>query len=646
MSNGFGDGFPDGHFAPRDVYWWLYKPGNKRKVLESLNNDFELLTNDNQRLTAYETYAALYNNRRIDPGAPMLASYDAKWAIDHGKYTRCPYNLMKQVIDEVTSRITKSQPKAKFLTHGGDADMQRQANLMERWNDSQVYELYQKQKVDRVVKDSCLYGLGALKIGKAYREDRLESYRVHPGNLYVDLQETIFESPTRIHHRRFVPKNALKIYFPKNANEIDAAGTVSDHERYVSFYGHYSQGTQDMVELIESWHLPSFEGAEDGQRVLWINNKLLQQTPYQRRSFPFAFFNWKEDPHNTFYGTGLGEDLLGVHIDCNVTINRKNTAIEFASNPHWVYRKGSVTETDITNAPGTKIPFTGDVAPQFIMPPSVPSDLVQEIREYEARAYKIAGLASALGAGERVPSGLETGRAVESYFSVEQVPFSEQLKKSEYFVQDVANCNVATGREIYEGNKKWSIVVPGERGRSIEVLRWKDVALDPRDESYVIRATPASALSETFASRLGEVERLRAQDPLMTRAEFYDLLQMPDVINFEDLKTSQRDNGQAMIEKALRTGEFTAPSPFMDLPQFIIDGNEEEQKAERMGLPETNIATLRRMIRRANELEQKKQLARQMQAQAGAITPAASPTTDDGVSPNSVQQPQANQQAV
>ena len=632
--------FASGHFAPTDIYWWLYK--DKRKALEALNADFKLLTDDNQRLSAYETYASLYTNRRVDPGAPLLASYEAKWAIDRGKYSRCPYNLMKQVIDEVSSRIIKTHPRAQFLTHGGDVKMQRQAEMMERWNDSQVYRLHQSEKFESVILDACRYGMGALKITPAYRENRIDAQRVYAGNLFVDLQETIFDQPTRLHHRRYVPKNALKLFFPKKSAQIDKASSVSDHERYISYYGHYSQGTQDMVELVESWHLPSFEGADDGQRHLWVNNSLLQSESYTRRDFPFAFFTWKVDPHNTFYGTGLGEDLLGVHVDANVTLNRVNTAIEFASVPHWTYVKGSVTETDITNAPGSKIPFTGQVAPQYVVPQSMPNDLLSYVREHEARAYKIAGLTSAQAFGERMPAGLETGRAVENYFNVESVPFATQLRKFEYFIEDVANANVAAGRQIYAKDKKFSVVVPGD-SKTIEVLKWKEVALDPREDSYVIRAAPASALSELPAARIGEVERLAMMFPSMTEKAKAAMLQFVDIENHEDLFTAQVENGKAMIDEAIRNNVYTPPSPFMDLQQFIIDGNQAEQRAERMDVPEQNLSTLRRMIRRANELRQRQQLASHMQA-AGAITPTAVPTDGSGQSPTAAvpqqQQPQ------
>ena len=396
--------------------------------------------------------------------------------MDRAQYTRVPYNLMKQVIDETSSRIIKSHPRAKFITSGGDQELQRQAKMMQRWNDSQVYQHYQSEKFELVIKDACIYGLGAIKISAAYREDRLEANRIYPGDLFVDLQETIHEKPTRIHHRRFIPKNALTMFFPKFAEQIEKSGTFSGNDDSSGLYSNFSLGTHDLVELVESWHLPSFADAPDGRRYLWINGAVLQSSPYMRRSFPFAFFNWKSDPSNTFYGVGLGEDLLGVHIDANVTLNRVNTAIEQAAVPKWLYKQGTVQDAHLSNLPGLKVAYTGDIKPEFVLGASVPQDLLQYVREHEARAYKIAGLAAAQAFGERMPSGLETGRAVENYFNVESVPFATQLRKFEYFAEDVANCNVAAGREIYDRNKKWSVVVPGEK-----------LAVEPRTNRSIAR---------------------------------------------------------------------------------------------------------------------------------------------------------------
>jgi hypothetical protein len=632
-----GIGYSDVATTPRDTFWWRRDYGNEQGILESLTADFKLLSDDNQRAQAYDTYSSLYSNRRIDSGAPLLQGYDARWAMDKGQYTRVPYNLMKQVIDEASSRIIKSHPRAKFITHGGDQELQRQAKLMQRWNDAQVYQHYQSEKFELVIKDACIYGLGALKISAAHKEDRLEATRVHPGNLFVDLQETIFDRPTRIHHRRFVAKNVLMAFFPKHVDKIEASGTMSGNDDSSGLYSSFSFGMQDIVELVESWHLPSFEGAPDGRRCLWVNGTLLQQQHYKRRSFPFSFFNWKSDPNNSFYGTGLGEDLLGVHIDANVTLNRVNTAIELAAVPKWIYRQGSVEDSHLSNLPGLKVPFTGDVKPEFVLGASVPPDLLNYVREHEARAYKIAGLTSAQAFGERMPAGLETGRAVENYFNVESVPFATQLRKFEYFAEDVANCNVAAGRDIYERNNKWTVVVPGEKN-TIEVLDWKEVAIEPRDDSYVIRSAPTSMLSELPSARLGEVERLQAVLPSLMGDEerTAQMLGMEDLENFHDLFGAQRENGQAMIVAALRHGKFTPPSPFMNLGTFIVDCEEAEQRAVRMGVNERNLSQLRRMTRRANELRQKETIAREMQA-LGAVTPAAVPTDGSGQRANEIQ---------
>lgn len=617
------------------IYWWL--KGSKRDALQALNADFKHLSTDNQRLEAYETYAALYTNRRIDPGAPLLAHYEAAWTIDRGTYTRCPYNLMKQVIDEATARIIKTKPKAKFLTHGGNRSSKRKAKLMERWNDHLVHKLRQDEKFSQVIKDSCIYGLGALKVGKAFKRPEVQSERVYPGNLYVDLQETIFSEPTRLHHRTFVSKEWLKMMFPKQAKEIGSSGAISDAARYISYYGHH-QGSLDQVELVESWHLPSYmeeDGtpSKDGVRYLWCDKVLLQKSTWSRRSFPFAFFRWKQDPNNTFYGTGLGEDLLGVHVDANVTLNRVNTAIELMPNPYVLIRKGTETDiVDISNVPGTFIEWSGPEPPQIILPQSVPGDLLQYVREHEMRAYKIAGLS----AQDQDPGSLQTGRAVEMQYQTGNVPFGQQLEKFEFLVQDVAECNVATGRYIYEVHGDFSVLLNGEKKNTIQELDWKNVAIDPKESSYVIRAEPVSVLSDTFDARLGQVERLAVLDPMMSAQRKRALLGMPDMESEEDLGSAAMNNIDKMIEAAIDDGQYTAPSPFMDLDLLIIRGNEAEQKAADEDVEENNRQVLRMMLRVANGMRQKQIMSAQLQQQ-GMATPAAVPqSAESGQGPTAI----------
>ena len=627
--------------SERDTLWWHTEGKDEERILRALGADFQHLTDNNDRPVAYELYASVYRNRRVKDAVPNDAQLEEQRRGTSGRYTRCPYNLMKQVIDEVTSRIIKTHPHARFLTHGGDPKMQRQAEMMERWNDSQQYQHYQSRVFEKCIKDACLYGLGAIQIVPATREDRLDVSRVFPGDLFVDRQETRRGEPQRIHRRKLIPKNTLAMMFPKKKAEIEMSGVMSlDVEG--TYYEDARAGGEERLELVESWHLPSYKGASDGYRVLWVENAILQRSTYERRSFPLVFFRWKEDPDDGFYGIGLGEDLMGVHIDANVTINRVNTAIEKAAVPRMSFVKGSVQDKDLKAIPGIKTPYSGEIAPNYYLDNSVPQDLLQYVREHEARAYKIAGLASAQAFGERVPSGLETGRAVENYFNVESIPFAEQLRKFEYFVVDVANCNIAAGRQIYDRNPKWEIVLPDDRN-SIEVVKWKEVALDPRENSYVIRAAPSSMLSEMPAARIGEIERLQAVLPSLANNEQLkaQMLGWSDLERFRDTFSAQKENGQAMIDKALRNGEYTPPSPFMNLEIFVVDATEAEQRGERMGISEQNLSTLRRMIRQANVLIQRRQMSREMQTTQGAMTPAM-PATDASGHMYTEQQGQAN----
>jgi hypothetical protein len=548
---------------------------------------------------------------------------------------------MKIVIDEVTSRITKSRPHAKVMTFGANNDTRRRAELMERWNDGEVHKLRQSELFDSVMKDGAQYGLAALKHTKAYRENRIKSMRVYPGNLFVDLQETVFEEPTRLHHRRFVSKTQLATMFPKSKSEIADSDHVSDQAKYESVYGS-TLGAEDVVELVESWHLPSYLNKDgtspDGIRALWIEQKVLQVSVYNRRQFPFSFFNWKRDPHNTFYGIGLGEDLLGVHIDANVTLNRVNNAIEAIALPIIVTKKGvKVSKAQITNRAGAIWEYEGNTPPQVVMSNVVAGDLLRYVQEHEARAYRIAGLSSAAqlsGGG----GSLQTGRAVENFVASESIPFNEQLRKYENFIQHVAENNFAVGAEIYEQDKSFTVVLPGDQN-TIEEAKWSDMEMDPAEASYVIRVTPTSALSETPAARLAEIERMVNIGMVTDPAVMKDLYNIPDLESHSDYFTAAKRLVDKMADDAINDGIFTAPTPNMDKGYARIRWTEAEQKAYAYtDVPEENIATLRRMVRRVEELIQIEQAGQQTQA-AGMITPTQPvQQPDTGVAPTAIQQ--------
>jgi hypothetical protein len=236
-----------------------------------------------------------------------------------------------------------------------------------------------------------------------------------------------------------------------------------------------------------------------------------------------------------------------------------------------------------------------------------------------------------------MPQSLQTGKAVENYFAAESIPFNEQLRKFENFVKHVAENNVAVGREIYELDKKFTVVLPGDKN-TIQEINWKKVALDPATESYVIRVAPTSALSETPAARLAEIERMVAIGMIVDPKKMRELFAIPDLESDEDYVTAASRNVDRMLELAIDENIFSPPMPSMDLQYFIIRASQEEQKSYDYDVAEENIATLRRMIRRAEELVQRQAMAAaaNMAGQIMPTQPAQDPQA--GVQPNAIQQ--------
>ena len=71
----------NGQRTRADLYWWTDGMRRDQKKLDQLITDFQVVSNDDQRGEAYRTYASLYTNRRIDPSAALLSTYESDWYI-------------------------------------------------------------------------------------------------------------------------------------------------------------------------------------------------------------------------------------------------------------------------------------------------------------------------------------------------------------------------------------------------------------------------------------------------------------------------------------------------------------------------------------------------------------------------------------
>jgi hypothetical protein len=72
----------------------------------------------------------------------------------------------------------------------------------------------------------------------------------------------------------------------------------------------------EMIECVESWHLPSVNDADDGRHVIHMKNVILEDEQYTYTRFPFVFMTWG-DACVGFAGISLAEQLKNIQMEIN-----------------------------------------------------------------------------------------------------------------------------------------------------------------------------------------------------------------------------------------------------------------------------------------------------------------------------------------
>ena len=240
--------------------------------------------------------------------------------------------------------------------------------------------------------------------------------------------------------------------------------------------------------------------------MLFRSRGLLWEGPWEREDFPILTYQWKSRPGDSFHGIAVPEQILGIHLDLNFSLQQIYESAEVTASPLILSpQSANMSRAEFTDQPGSVWEYSGNVAPQLIQPAKVQMDMLSLVNDQEARAYRRLGLDSAT---PNDPSpGLETGRAVRMDFDARSMAFATALQNFENLYKDFGDKACSAGKQIHESNKKFSVVVPRNKW-TVEDVPWEDVSLDPRKDSFTVSVTAGSQLSQHPAGRIDDVQNL------------------------------------------------------------------------------------------------------------------------------------------
>ena len=600
--------------SPNEPWWNADKADVHVAVCDahkSLGVDHE------DRLEAYRIWTKFFLNRELDDES--ITSYiRAATNVEHNKFSRVPFNGIRLVIDTVMSRVGKLTPRPLFQTYGGDYSFQTKAKTLQRWTDSQFYSEKVYNKAKQAFQDACVLGIGVMKVFPDFDRKKISYERVWPGEIVIDPLDGMYGDPRQIIQRKLVPRRVLQEMFPEHREELETVHKPSSRPHRIRDDGWHP--SLDQLEVLEAWHLPTTSKSRDGRHVMVVDGVTLFDEEWKHDHFPFAFVRWSDEMRG-FFGVGLSEILMGLHLDINQSIRRIERSMEMISRSKIVAPKGSgLSPKDFTNSNAEILFYAGKQAPAYLTPQANNPEVYAYLDSQISRLFQVSGLSSSTF-GSRVPSGLETGEAVRSFHDIETERFSIPAKSFEEMFLDLARLSVAAGRQLAAKIPGYSVVAEKDR-HSIERVKWSDINLS--DDAYVLRVTAASALSLTTAGRIAQVGDLvdKGFIPPDVGAR---LLDFPDLDRHNTLENAASRNIDRMIELMLEEGKFTQPDPFMDLNLAIKKVQAAINHAQNMGVQEDRISLLRKYSRAANQLIQEAEAQAAMAAQP---LPDQAPTPD------------------
>ena len=472
-----------------------------------------------------------------------------------GEDYRMRMNVIGNITDTLVSRIGKNRPKPMYLTKRGDYKLRQNAKRLTDVMEGIFYQTGIYNVMPKIFQDSCIFDIACMKIGREGSELFVE--RVFPNEILWDLNASMYsDMPPSLHQIKTIPLETLILQFPEREEELRYSAATDDDMMMMSS----EEGQEaEMVECVESWHLPSTNDADDGRHVIHMDTVILVDEEYTYTSYPFVFMNWG-DACIGFAGISLAEQLKNIQMEINKLALRIQQSMHLLSVPWLFVQHGSrVVESRLRNVPGTIVNYVG-TPPQSYTPTAMHPEVYSHMERLYQKAYEIAGV-SELSATGKKPAGLESGVALRTYHDIETERFVSVGQRFEKSFMDAAAWFFDLAREIVK--ESGSFPVRGIKGHALETTDFKDIELAQND--YILQAYPVSLLPSTPAGRLQAVTELIQNGIISERAHIVRLLDFPDLESVTSLYDVLERDVEWRIQEIIDEGIYHAPEPVLDL---------------------------------------------------------------------------------
>jgi hypothetical protein len=297
-----------------------------------------------------------------------------------------------------------------------------------------------------------------------------------------------------------------------------------------------------MLEVVESWHLPSRPGAEDGRRAISIKNATLEDGPWKMCRFPLSFFIYGP-PVQGLTGLGIVDQITGIQVSINKHIDSVERELDLAVSRILVASNSKIPKAHWVNKIGAVMTYQEGSNPPTVLNPSViPPGKREEIMFLIQQAFETTGVNQMSATGKK-PAGLNSGKALREYDDIGSERFATVQQSYEGTYVDLGELVVKLAKELVE--KHPELESTAQIGKHLASVKFSEI--DMGDHPFELSIFPTSMLPKTPAARYAQIDEW-IQAGYLTKEEGMQLMDMPDLEDAVSLITASIDDIDATID--------------------------------------------------------------------------------------------------
>jgi len=547
---------------PNSGMWWMLPEDDPKSFASSIYQTARTIEERNQVI-----FDSNLRFLRLYSGSPQLSStlnqYSTSAAGSWGMSGARPalgLNVTQACVDTVVNSLCETKIRPMVVTKGGSFKLQKRAQLMNKFSDGILMQKNVHEITTAAIKNGAIFGTGIVKVVAENGDISIDS--ILPTEIITCPGDSIYGKPRTLYQTRFVAKYTLMEAYPEHADALAAikSQTVSIGSGHI---------VTDCIKVVEAWHLATSRKSNDSPRsqeipggchALVADGLTLFREPYLKDRFPFAFYRHTTLPIG-FYGRGVPEELLPIQAEINTLMTRCQQALKLIAIPRIFIEEGSqVNENQLNSQIGAIHKYRG-TPPIFSAPPTMPTEVYQQIERLYQKAFETQGIPMLQAAGKK-PAGVDSGRALREYADQANTRFITLSQQRERFHIDVANLYFEACHDLSTEFGTDYKVISYDKKDGIEPLKYSQVSIKP--DNYIVQVWPTNFFSQSPTAKLQEVQEL-SQAGFIPPEAALDILDFPDLQKYTELVLSGRRLVEANIEKMIETGEYIPPEETDDL---------------------------------------------------------------------------------